>query len=235
MLEKLPDGYNAVVIGSTGKIGSAILKRLKTDARCANAIGLSRHTAPAVDYNAPASLQDAAKALKADLGTIHFLFIATGILASSDGASPEKAFSQLTLESLSEEFAINAAGPALTLSAFMPLLPRKAPCIVAALSARVGSIGDNGLGGWISYRASKAALNQIMHTAAIELGRKNDQAVCVSLHPGTIESELSRPFARDRFTHTADECATNLLGVLSNLTPDQNGCFFDYAGEEIVW
>ena len=235
MLEKLPDGYNAVVIGSTGEIGAAILKQLKSDKRCANAVGLSRTTQPSVDYSAPASLQDAASQLKARLGGIHFLFIATGILASSDGASPEKAFSQLTPESLSEEFAINAAGPALALAGFMPLLPRNAPCTVASLSARVGSIGDNGLGGWISYRASKAALNQIMHTAAIELGRKNDQAVCVSLHPGTIESDLSRPFARDRFTHTADECAANLLSVLSNLTPAQNGGFFDYAGEEIVW
>ena len=235
MLNKLPDDYNAVVIGDSGEIGRAILDLLARDTRCANAIGLSRRSTPFIDYNSPETLIDAARHVQDTCGEIHLLFIATGILAASDSSSPEKAFNQLTHEGLIEQFSINATGPALALSAFIPTLARQAPCYVAALSARVGSIGDNQLGGWISYRASKAALNQIIRTAAIELRRKNEDAVCVSLHPGTIESDLSRPFARNRFTHSSKDCAQNLINVLSNLTPSQSGGFFDYAGEEIVW
>lgn len=235
MLNSLKDDYTAVVLGATGGIGRAMTAHLENDPRCANVIGLSRRSAPPIDLNDESSLEDAATKIKNDHGEIDALIIATGVLTAPDGSGPEKAFSHLEQVSSAALFQINAIGPALALKHFMPLLARKRRVITATLSARVGSIGDNGLGGWISYRASKAALNQITHTAAIELSRKNKDSLCVALHPGTIETNLSRSLASGRFTHTADQCAVNLFNVLDKLSADQTGGFYDYDGKEIVW
>ena len=103
------------------------------------------------------------------------------------------------------------------------------------LSARVGSIGDNAIGGWHSYRASKAALNQIVHGAAIELGRSHKDSIVVSLHPGTVETAFTANYAGRHKTVTAGEAAGNLLGVMGGLTADQSGGFFDYAGKAVPW
>lgn len=235
MLTSLSKPYKALVIGSTGGIGQAICSQLETDPDCEQVIGLSRSTDPSIDLTDEASLEQAADLIGQKHGEIDVLIIATGVLMTSDGSSPEKAFSQIDISYSQQQFAINAIGPALVFKHFMPLLGRKGRKLVATLSARVGSIGDNGLGGWISYRASKAALNQITHTAAIELSRKNKESVCVALHPGTIETDLSRPLANGNFTHTPDECAENLLSVLNTLQPEQSGGFFDYSGASIVW
>ncbi len=227
--------YKAAVIGSTGGIGASVLRRLQDDPDCEIALGYSRSTTPAVDYDAPDTLESVAEDIRDKVGELNLLFIATGILTSPGNISPEKSFSELTPEALKAQFHVNAIGPALALKALMPLLPRNGYCRVGLLSARVGSIGDNSMGGWISYRASKAALNQIAHTAAIELHRRNSDSVCLALHPGTIPTPLSEPYARDRFTHSPDECAENLLRVLQEASPDQTGGFYDYDGKEIVW
>ena len=235
MLSSISKPYKALIFGSTGGIGQAICSRLENDPDCAQVIGLSRKTDPAIDLTDPTSLEQAAEFVRQKHDEIDALIVATGVLMTNDGSGPEKAFSQIDADYSHQQFAINAIGPALVFKHFMPLLGRKGRKLVATLSARVGSIGDNGLGGWISYRASKAALNQITHTAAIELSRKNKESVCVALHPGTIETDLSRPLANGNFTHTPDECAENLLTVLNNLKPEQTGGFFDYSGESIVW
>lgn len=235
MLSSLKQGYHALVVGGSGGIGSAIAARLKSDPQCAGVVALSRSSAPRIDFGNPSTLENAARELSARGTTYQCLIIATGALTTSGGAGPEKAFDQLTHETMTELFNVNTIGPALALKAFLPLISRRERCLVVTLSARVGSIGDNGLGGWISYRASKAALNQITRTAAIELKRRNDQSVCVALHPGTIPTRLSEPYARGRFTHSPDDCAHNLLSVLDLLSADQTGGFYDYAGKEIVW
>ena len=132
-------------------------------------------------------------------------------------------------------FAVNAIGPALILRHVSRLMPKDKRSVVAVLSARVGSIGDNQIGGWYSYRASKAALNQIVHGAAIELGRSHKQSICVALHPGTVETPFTKDYAGRHKTVSAQEAALNLLDVIADLTPGQSGGFYDYAGQEIVW
>ena len=117
----------------------------------------------------------------------------------------------------------------------MPLLPRSGPCAFGTLSARVGSIGDNRLGGWVSYRASKAALNQIVRCAAIEFARTNKEAKILALHPGTIKTPLTEKFAKGRYTATPAEAAANLIGVMEQTPADKTGGYFDYAGAEIAW
>ena len=133
-------------------------------------------------------------------------------------------------------FALNAIGPALLMKHFLPLLPVDCQSVFATLSARVGSIGDNRLGGWYSYRASKAALNQLVHTAAIELARSRPQAVCVALHPGTVATALSAPFAKAGLkVRDANTAARELLAVLARLAPDDSGGFFDHSGRVLPW
>ena len=137
---------------------------------------------------------------------------------------------------MAHAFAVNAMGPALLMKHFLPLLPKQGKSVFATLSAKVGSIGDNALGGWYSYRASKAALNQFVHTAAIELTRKKPEAVCVALHPGTVDTGLSSRFAKAGLTvRTPDEAASRLLLVLDALTASQSGGFFNHDGEPLPW
>ena len=137
---------------------------------------------------------------------------------------------------MARAFQVNAIGPALVMKHFLPLLPRDRRSVFAILSAKVGSIGDNHLGGWYSYRASKAALNQIIRTAAIELKRRAPQAALVALHPGTVESRLSAPFGKAGLdVRSPADAAERLLGVIDGLAPAASGGFFDYRGERLPW
>jgi NAD(P)-dependent dehydrogenase (short-subunit alcohol dehydrogenase family) len=137
---------------------------------------------------------------------------------------------------LAHQFAINAIGPALLMKHFLPLLARNERAVFATLSARVGSISDNHLGGWYGYRASKAALNQLVRTAAIELARTRPLAICVALHPGTVDTDLSRPFAKAGLAvRTPEEAAERLLGVIAGLTVAQTGLLVDYNGKVIAF
>jgi NAD(P)-dependent dehydrogenase (short-subunit alcohol dehydrogenase family) len=159
---------------------------------------------------------------------------AVGVLAPK-GRQPEKSLSAVDAEAMAQVMAVNAIGPALILKHAARLLPKGRRGVVATLSARVGSIGDNQIGGWYSYRASKAALNQIVHGAAIELARSHKQSICVALHPGTVETPFTANYAGRHKTVPADQAAENLLAVLAKLVPAQSGGFYDYAGQEIVW
>lgn len=223
------------MIGSSGTIGSALLKRLRADERFAEAIGFARGTDPALDLTNEASIEAAAAAAKAHGSEVRLVLDATGFL-HGDGVQPEKTWRHLNAEALAHAFALNATGPALVMKHFLPLLPRKGRVVFASLSARAGSIAENDIGGWYGYRASKAALNQLVRTAANELGRKNREAVCVTLHPGHVESELSAPFGSGgNPTLDAAESAERLMTVLDRLSADETGGFFDYEGERIPW
>ena len=224
--------FNALIIGASGGIGSAMAAALRNDPQCAHVIALSRK-ANRVDLTKEDSVAAAARNIAPGDG-FDLIVNAAGVLAI-DGDGPEKAFKDVDAAVMARVFAVNAVGAALAFKYFMPLLKRGGKSVFATLSARVGSIGDNRLGGWMSYRASKAALNQIVRCAAIEEARRNSNSIVVALHPGTIETPLTQKYARGRYTASREEAARNLLSVLSSLTPEQTGGFFDYAGEEIPW
>ena len=217
----------ALVIGASGGIGGAVAAELR--ARGALVTGLSRQV-DGLDVTDPASVETHLGRLP---GPYDLIFVATGILAPA-GRGPEKSLDAIDGPALAQVFAANAIGPALILRHAPRLLPRAGRSVVGVLTARVGSIGDNALGGWYGYRASKAAANQIVRTAAIEIGRKRKEAVVAALHPGTVETPFTKGYPAHRKV-TADEAARNLLSVLDGLAPEQTGGFFDYAGKEIPW
>lgn len=223
----------AVVLGSTGGIGSALCGRLASMHGAGPVIGLSRSTDPSIDLLNEASIEAAAAALRAQGDDIRLVIDATGVL-SWPGHRPEKTWRTLDPGAMATAFAINTIGPALILKHFLPLLPREGRAVFATLSARVGSISDNNLGGWYSYRASKAALNQVMRCAAIELNRTRPEAICVALHPGTVATGLSDPFGKQGLeVQTPDQSADRLLKVLANLDKDDTGGFFDHLCKPI--
>ena len=223
----------ALIIGASGGIGSSLAAALDADPACRTVVRLSR-SGNGLDLSNERSVAACAERLDGEHEPFDLIINASGVL-EVDGAPPEKAFRSLKADAMLRAFSVNSVGAALALKHFMPLMARKERSVFATLSARVGSIGDNRLGGWISYRASKAALNQIVRCAAIEFARVNPQSVIVSLHPGTIDTPLTEKYAGGRFTATREEAAANLLGVLSRLGPEDSGGFFDYAGEAIEW
>jgi len=233
MVLSFRDQFRAVVVGSTGAIGGAILQALQDDPRCADVVGLSRSTTPAIDFEDETSIEAAASVV-ARGGDVDLVFDATGML-HDDIASPEKALGQVTLAGMQRSFLVNATGPALLLKHFHPLFSRHHKSCFATLSARVGSIGDNALGGWYGYRASKAALNMILKTASVEIARKRPHAVCLALHPGTVETQLSAPFAAGRDLFSAKASAGMLLDVIDKADSSKTGTFLAYDGKEICW
>lgn len=218
----------ALIIGATGGIGGAVADALTT--RGVAVTGLSR-SADGLDVTDEASI---AAALGALAGPYDLIFVATGKLDGA-GHRPEKAISEVTAEALTDQFRVNAAGPMLLLKHALPLLPKDGRSVFAVLSARVGSIDDNRIGGWHSYRAAKAALNQLIHGAAIELARTHRQACAVCLHPGTVETPFTAAYAGRHRTVPATEAASNLLSVIDTRTPEHSGRFYDYAGAEVPW
>ena len=224
----------AVVIGATGGIGRARMQALAQDAAFKAVIGLSRNSTPPLDLLSEPRIAAAASFLNAQ-GTPRLIIDATGVL-QSETIKAEKSWRELDAAQMAQSFAINAIGPALVMKHFLPLLPRDGSAVFATLSARVGSIGDNRLGGWYSYRASKAALNQLVRTAAIELNRRSPNAICVALHPGTVDTGLSASFAKTGLdVQTPELAAERLLEVIAKLTAAHNGGFFDYNGETVIW
>lgn len=232
-MHSLVPGYRALVLGASGALGSALADQLRADPRCAAVTALGRHTAPALDYHDPASLVRAAQAVRTQ-GPWHLVVVATGMLHGPTGG-PEKRLADLRVDHLAASFAVNTVGPALALAHFSPQLARGQRSVFAVLSARVGSIGDNRLGGWYSYRASKAALNMVLKTAAIELARTHPQAVLAALHPGTVHSPLSAPFQGARNARPAPQAARDLLCVLDTLQPEDSGGLWAYDGQRLPW
>ena len=218
----------ALVLGASGGIGSAVVSEL--DGRGWDVTGLSRSD-DGLDVTDETSVRTFLGRLD---GPFHLVFVATGALVV-DGNEPEKAIAEVTPDALMGQFRVNAVGPMMVLKHALPLLPRDEPATFAALSARVGSIGDNRIGGWHSYRTAKAALNQLIHGASIELKRTHKQAIAVCLHPGTVETPFTEKYAGRHKTVPAPEAAANLLDVVEGLTPENSGGFYDYAGKEIPW
>ncbi len=225
----------AIVIGASGGIGAALLTRLETSGHFAKVIGLSRHSTPPLDLTDEAGIEAAATAIGQRDHPLRFIIDATGFL-HGHGFMPEKSLRQLDPAHMAHAFAINAIGPALLMKHFLPLLPKEGKSVFATLSARVGSIGDNRLGGWHSYRASKAALNQFIRCAAIELARRNSNAICVALHPGTVDTPLSTPFAKAGLdVRPAVQAAGEIIEVIEGLQASDSGGFFDHKGVAVSW
>lgn len=223
---------NVLILGRSGGIGAAMAAVL-TD-RGAEITGLSR--ADGIDLTDQASVARTADHLTRQLGARRFDLIvnATGALVIGE-YTPEKTINAIDATGMAAQFALNATGVALALRYFSPLLARDRRAVFASLSARVGSIGDNHLGGWISYRAAKAAQNQIIRTAAIELRRRNPNAVVVALHPGTVETRLTEKYAAGHPTQTPAQAAAALLAVIDGLTPHDTGTFWDWKGQPVPW
>lgn len=225
----------AVIIGARGGIGSAFADALEQDPNYAQLIRFHRASDLPVNITDEASIVAAAASLADTEHPISLVIVATGVLHSA-AKGPEKSLRELDPEWMMENYRINAVGPALVAKHFLPIMAKQGPICFAALSARVGSISDNRLGGWHSYRASKAALNMFVRNFAIEWQRKNPQSVIVGLHPGTVETALSAPFkgnpAHERFTPA--RAAKDMLSVLQGLEPEQSGQIFAYDGSLVT-
>jgi NAD(P)-dependent dehydrogenase (short-subunit alcohol dehydrogenase family) len=227
----------AVVIGASGGIGGALETALIDEGAfdIVHGFARSRSGAQHIDITDEASIADAA-AVVARGPAPALVIVATGLLHDGE-QGPEKAIKELDPAWLTRNFAVNAIGPALIAKHFLPLMPRSGQSIFAVLSARVGSISDNKLGGWYGYRASKAALNMLVRTIAIEDKRRNDRGIVVALHPGTVDTALSRPFrgnVQPGHLFDPDRAAMQLLDVIEGLRPPDSGRFFDFEGKEIT-
>jgi NAD(P)-dependent dehydrogenase (short-subunit alcohol dehydrogenase family) len=230
MTARLRHGFRALVIGASGAIGSAFEQALRADARCGEVLAVTRTQPLAWDLRDAQSTETLAQRLS---GPLHLVIDATGAL-TLDGRGPEKRLQELEAPHLLASLQVNAVGPALLLRHLSPLLARDERVVWAKLSARVGSIEDNHTGGWYGYRAAKAALNQVLQTAAIELARQRPQMVVAALQPGTVRSPLSRPFVGDAAT-APQVSVQDLLGTLDALEATGRAHFVDYAGRVIPW
>jgi NAD(P)-dependent dehydrogenase (short-subunit alcohol dehydrogenase family) len=238
----------AVVVGATGGLGRALVERLAEGGRHAALHALARREAvwPApvrghrVDLTDEATIAAAAAEI-GRAGPVTLVVVASGLLHAPAGPGgtaldPEKAYRSLDPGALARLFAVNATGPALVAKHFLPLMPRRGRAVFAALSARVGSIEDNRLGGWYGYRASKAALNQLLRTLAIEVARTRPDAAVVGLHPGTVATDLSRPFRPEgagEGVFAPAEAAARLLAVLDGVGPSRSGRVIAWDGRDV--
>jgi NAD(P)-dependent dehydrogenase (short-subunit alcohol dehydrogenase family) len=227
----------AVVVGAGGGLGAALLANLQQSVAYGEVLGLGRNAGVRLDYLDEGSIARAAQQVGqagAESGCeLRLLIVASGFLHGEAG-QPERSWSHLDAAYLQHVFAINAIGPALVMKHFLPLLPKSGRCVAGFVSAKVGSIGDNALGGWYGYRASKAALNQLVKTASIELTRRNKDSVCIALHPGTVDTALSQPFAKTGLkVRPPDEAAGDLLRVLGDVSAGDTGSLIDYRGEKL--
>lgn len=223
-------GARAAVIGASGGIGAAVVAALRADPAFAEVLALSR-SGTGLDVTDEASVAAAAEGA----GELDLLFVATGLL--HDGAhQPEKDMRALSHDGLMRAFAVNAVGPALVAKHFLPLLRRDAKTVFAALSARVGSIGDNAVGGWHGYRASKAALNMLLKNLAIETARRRPRTVILAMQPGTVDTGLSKPFQRSaKALMTPADSAAHLLGVIDRAGPELSGRLVDWRGDVLPY
>jgi len=236
----------ALVFGASGSIGRAFCDALSKRSDIDRLIGTGRdleaipsQCEPIVlDVGDPAQIETSCAGIRASTDRLDLVIYCIGVLHDADrGIAPEKRLENLDADAMSRQFAINATAPALLARELAALLPRKEPCIWAHLSARVGSIGDNHLGGWYSYRASKAAQNMVTRTLAIELGRRHRGLACIALHPGTVASPLSAPFRSHeaKGVMTPEASVAHLMTVMDGLDAGSNGRFFAWDGTEIPW
>ena len=245
LLESFDRPVNAVVVGASGGIGAAVVELLDHCPNVANILALSRKPIAggpnikpmAIDLMDEDTIADAATYAKTEMGGVDLVFVATGILHQS-ADQPEKTYRTLSADWISRVFAINATGPMLVAKHFVPLLPRQGKSVFASISAKVGSITDNGLGGWYGYRASKAALNQFTKTLSIEVARKHADTVCLALHPGTVDTRLSSPFQAsvpDGRLFTPEYSANRMLHVVDQATSADTGKLVAWNGEVLPY
>ena len=233
---------SAAVFGASGGIGRALVEalaeggvgRVYAGSRSGETPEGERIHPFRFDYDEPESIALAAEMMRNDPPAL--VIVATGALTLDDGSGPEKSFKQIDADAMARALYLNTVGPALIAKHALPLLPRDRRAVFAALSARVGSISDNQLGGWHSYRASKAALNMLIRNFAIEMRRTHEQAMVVGLHPGTVETALSEPFqgnVPEAQLSTPERSANHLLDVIAGLEPLDSGKCFDWKGEQV--
>jgi NAD(P)-dependent dehydrogenase (short-subunit alcohol dehydrogenase family) len=244
LIRSLREPARVAVIGASGGLGRAVVAQLAEDPRAGTVYALSRSPAaeaagtvrPArIDILDEDSVREAATRIAGE-GPLDLVFVATGILHRGDKLQPEKRLRDIDADAMTDVMRINAVGPAIVARHLLPHLRRDHKAAFAAVSARVGSIADNRLGGWASYRASKAALNMLIRTFSIELARTHREAVCVALHPGTVDTPLSKPFqARvpDGKLFTPGYSAQRMLSVLDGLGPGDSGGFYAWDGSRI--
>lgn len=230
MLASFPTDFRALVFGARGGLGAAFVAALQS--RC-QVTALTRADIDICDEAALAVLAEQEKAR----GPLHLIINATGLLHdAAAGIQPEKALKQINAEAMAQVLAVNAVGPALIAKYFLPLLAREEKAVMAHLSARVGSVSDNRMGGWTSYRAAKAAQNMVVKNAAIETARRDKQKIIIGLHPGTVDSDLSAPFqgnVAEGKLFTPPQSAGYLLQVIDTVTPPDSGKVFAWDGQEV--
>lgn len=231
-MKTLPNPFRALIIGSSGTIGSAFIENLQSNSACSEVVGVHRHSEYSLDYQNPDSIENCANSLSGK-GPFQLIINTTGVLHSNDWM-PEKKLDDINAEQLMALMNINAIGPALTIRHFSQLMdPQNS--VMVTLSAKVGSIEDNRLGGWYSYRASKAALNMLIKTAAIEWARTKPNAVLIAMHPGTVNSRLSKPFRGEQIGRPPHDAVRDMFAVIENLTKEDSGSFVSYSGEKLPW
>jgi len=225
---------NITIIGASGTIGKAFIQHLSERYPNATIHSFSRNSAIALDYMDEQSIETAANAASRT-GPLDLVIVTTGIL-HTEGLQPEKSLKQMSSSNFQTIFEANTITPALIAKYFLPKLNKDTPAIFAALSARVGSISDDRLGGWYAYRASKAALNMIIKTASIEIRRTHPKAILLGLHPGTVDSPLSKPFQKNLPKGqllTSNQSVEQLMEVILQREAQDSGKCFAFSGEEI--
>ncbi len=244
-MKSFGERFNAVVVGASGGLGRAFAEALLTDAHMDRLLACSRsdpgldHPRAAwqrLDLEDEATIAAAAKVAESTLGPLHLVIVATGLLHDDSGLQPEKTWRTMDAKALERAYRVNAVGPALLAKHFLPRLDRDRKSAFAVVTARVGSISDNQLGGWYAYRASKAAANMLVRTLSIELARRNPAALCVALHPGTVDTSLSKPFqggVPEGKLFSPAKSVAYLLGVLDGLGPDDSGQLYAWDGQRI--
>ena len=237
--------FNAVVIGASGGLGRAFTEALLQDPnlgkllahwRRSAAMSYSRAAWQRIDLEDEATLATAADLAESKLGPLHLVIVASGLLHDGGDLQPEKTWRTLEAEALERAYRVNAVGPALLAKHFLPRLDRSRKSAFAVITARVGSISDNQLGGWYAYRASKAAANMLIRTLSIELARRSPGALCVALHPGTVDTDLSKPFqggVPEGKLFSPARSAGHLLDVLDDLGPGDTGQLYAWDGQRI--
>ena len=226
----LGQNSRVLIIGASGGIGSALTMALGNICGMQNVVTRSR-SGDGLDITDEDSILNMVSTLD---GSFDLILIATGAL-ELNGIGPEKTILTMTPNALRMQFEVNALGPALLIKHLHAFLPRDKRGVLAVLTARVGSISDNKLGGWISYRTAKAAVHQIIRTSALEIARKRDQSICVALHPGTVQTDLTQKYTANHPTVLPQDAAQNILGVIDELMPENTGQFFDWRGYKVDW
>ncbi len=237
---------NVAVVGASGGIGGAVLQHLNDDPSVGRIHAFSRNAKNSVDgkiHSLPIDLLDeeslaSGVKIAAAEKPLDLVFVATGILHREPAVRPEKMMQQLSMHAMSEVFNVNTIGPALLAKHFLPAMRSNGKSVFAVLSARVGSISDNRLGGWVSYRASKAALNMVIKTLSIEHARRHPESIVVALHPGTVDTALSKPFSgrvAAGALFSPQHSAACLLQVIDGLNVADSGGFFAWDGKAIEY